>query len=61
MMSVQELMQEAEPMEKTMRILKTESREVEVESTSELKEFIESMPEGMVANIRLEVWIHNEI
>ena len=60
MMNVQELMQEVEPKEKTMRILKTESREVEVESISELKEFIESMPEGMVANIKLEVWVHDQ-
>ena len=60
MMNVQELMQEAEMKETTMRILRTESREVEVESISELKEFIESMPEGMVANIKLEVWIHDE-
>ena len=60
MMNTQKLRQETEPPEKTMRILKTESREVEVESISELKEFIESMPEGMVASIRLEVWIHDE-
>ena len=33
---------------------------MEAESISELKEFIESMPEGMVASIRLEAWIHDE-
>ena len=58
-MELEELLQETEPEKPKMKVTKTESREMEVKSISELHDFINSMPEGMVASIRVEVWCHD--
>ena len=57
-MELEELLLETEPENPKMKVTKTESREMEVKSISELHDFINSMPEGMVASIKLEVWYH---
>ena len=43
----------------TMKISRTESREVELNSMEELHSFIDTMPEGLVASVKLEVWFHD--
>ena len=57
-MELEELLLETEPENPKMKVTKTESREMEVKSISELHDFINSMPEGMVASIKVEVWYH---
>ena len=57
-MKLEELLLETEPENPKMKVTKTESREMEVKSISELHDFINSMPEGMVASIKVEVWYH---
>ena len=58
-MELEELLLETEPENPKMKVTKTESREMEVKSISELHDFINSMPDGMVASIRVEVWCHD--
>ena len=58
-MELEELLQETEPEEEKMKVTKTETREMEVKSISELHDFINSIPDGMVASIKLEVWYHD--
>ena len=57
-MELEELLLETESENPKMKVTKTESREMEVKSISELHDFINSMPEGMVASIKVEVWYH---
>ena len=58
-MELEELLQETEPEKEKMKVTKTETREMEVKSISELHDFINSIPDGMVASIKLEVWYHD--
>ena len=58
-MELEEMLLEMEPENPKMKVTKTESREMEVKSISELHDFINSMPEGMVASIKVEVWCHD--
>ena len=58
-MELEELLQETELEKEKMKVTKTETREMEVKSISELHDFINSIPDGMVASIKLEVWYHD--
>ena len=58
-MEIEEILEGPEQKKNTMKISKTETREVELNSMEELHSFIDTMPEGLVASVKLEVWFHD--
>lgn len=58
-MELEELLQETEPEKVKMKVKKTETRETEAKKISDLHALINSLPDGVIISIEMEVLYHD--